>query len=1166
MQKSKISARQTQDSGRVGGQFKSQNFSEREGEVLAFWKTNRVFERSLERTRRGKPFVFYEGPPTANGRPGIHHMLARAFKDAILRYKTMRGFFVPRRAGWDTHGLPVEIEVEKELGFKTKHDIERYGIAAFNRKAKESVWRYKDEWERFTERMGFWIDLKDAYVTYDARYMEALWGIVRSAWKKKLLFRDFRVAPWCPRCQTPLSTHELGQDAYKKVKEDSVYIRFRLKDRTNESILVWTTTPWTLAANVAVAVHPKIEYTKYKIGNEYVWSAATPPYDAGESIEVHEKVFGRALIGLEYEPPYRAKRGSEGSGPIPYRIVAGDFVATDEGTGAVHLAPAFGEEDLKAMRSQGSPYPIIQSMNEDGTVKKGFIGAGKFFKDADKEIVEDLARRSVLYRKVPYEHEYPHCWRCKTPLMYFARHSWWIRMSALRAKLLASNKRINWIPAHLKEGRFGEFLREVRDWAFSRDRYWGTPLPIWKCESCSIEEAIGSRSELLARLPESANRYLMMRHGEAQSNVRDVAAPNGTPNPMTERGRKAVAAAARKLSRRGIHAIWASPIGRTRETAEIVGRALGIPVYFDDRLREVEVGVFAGRPTRDYHAFFSSPLEKFSKRPPEGETLSELRARVLSAVADMEERYRGKNLLVVSHEYPLWMLWAGAAGLTNEEAIALRRGSRARDFIRTAEVLPFRYTAAPRDESGEFNVHRPYVDACVFPCARCGQPMRRVPEVADVWFDSGAMPFASAPAPDGTKRGAAPYPADYIVEAIDQTRGWFYTLLAVGTIMGKRAPYKNVISLGHVLDKNGQKMSKSKGNVVDPNAMMEKYGADAVRWYFYTVNAPGDVKRFDEKDVLNALRGFLGTLWNTSVFFHTYVRKIKSGGKKSKRPNVLDRWVLARLGALVREATALIDRYDVMGAARALESFVVNDFSQWYLRRSRRRFQHPSSREDFEAAAETTAAVLGAVARLAAPFAPFLAEAVWQDLRSKGAVADQSVHVAPWPAASEYPGDSSSLKAMERVRLAIAEALRARAAAGIKVRQPLRELRITNHELRGKPDLAELIRDEVNVKTVVFGKEFGLDTAITPELKEEGMVRELVRNIQELRRDLGLSPRDRIACQIQGDRALEEIFSRWEKKISAEVSADGFRVGGKKVFRAEREIALDGKTLWVGIS
>ncbi len=1220
------------------------NLPQEEEKILKFWEEQRVFEKTLAQKKGQKTFVFYEGPPTANGLPGLHHMLARSFKDIICRYKTMRGFYVPRRAGWDTHGLPVEIEVEKQLGFKTKQDIERYGIGKFNQKAKESVWKYKNEWEQFTRRMGFWIDLQNPYITYETSYIETLWWIIKEFWKKKLLVRDFKSVPWCPRCMTGLSSHEVGQ-GYKRVKDASVYVKLKIKGKENEYLLVWTTTPWTLPANVAVVVNPGIEYTKFKVGDQYLWSSRPIAGEWDAKIAVAERASGKTLVGIEYEPLYRVPREYSLGIEPPYRVFPADFVSVEDGTGFVHIAPAFGEDDLNLMKSvyarhperNGHPesfdghsdppaggeesqdklregsrdpsaspqdddmprddgrhflYPILQTVNPDGTMKRGVIGEGKFVKEADKDIVADLRSRHLLYKEEQYEHEYPFCWRCATPLLYMAREAWWVKTTKVKSALLKNNDTINWIPAHVGRGRFGEFLRENRDWAFSRERYWGTPLPIWECGKCGERDVIGSREELAARAAHPHNRYLIMRHGESENNVKGILNFSIAKNHwhLTLRGRTQVEKAVKALQKQSVDVILTSDFLRAKETADIMGRTFKVPVRTDARLREVEDRAFDGKTVKEYGDCFVFHGARFRSEMLGLEPMAHLRARVLAVVRDCEKKYKGKTILLVSHDYPLWMLTAGAEGLTDEETILRHSGKCTEHFLPNAGVEELEYRVLPRDETGAVNLHKPYVDDVTFSCEKCKGTMRRVPEVADVWFDPGSMPFAQAHFPfrqnrhpERAKRtkdleillrqlsdqndNGYYFPADYISEAVDQTRGWFYTLLAVATLLGKKAPYKNVISLGHVLDKNGQKMSKSKGNVVDPNEMMGKYGADALRWYFYTVNAPGEAKHFDEKDVAGKLRGFLMTLWNSFLLFDTYVKKSTTYNLQPKTLYILDRWILTRLDMLVADATKKLDAYDITGAARAIEEFLINDFSQWYLQLSRRRLQRPRSRAEKEEVTRTTGEVLFTLCVLTAPFAPFFAEVMYQRLRKKMGLKDASVHLAAWPKQESRSKNQELkvLKDMDMIRAAVAEGLRLRAEAGIKVRQPLRRFSTVLPKTHARA-AEQILRERLNVKEVVCGaKKSALDTTITPELREEGIVREVIRNIQEMRRDLGLTPRTEIRVQGVGPAALTVLLIREKREILKEAGAREVTAGGKKVFDAEREIPIDGEILWLGI-
>ncbi|MDP3975176.1 MAG: class I tRNA ligase family protein, partial [Candidatus Jorgensenbacteria bacterium] len=836
-----------------------------EEKVLAYWRANRVFEKSLAlRQAQGKKykrFVFFEGPPTANGRPGIHHVLARAFKDIVLRYKTMRGFYVPRKSGFDTHGLPVEIEVEKELGLKSKKEIEKFGIAEFNKKCKESTLKYKDEWERLTERMGFWLDLKNPYLTYENRYMETVWWILKEVWKKKLLYRGHKVVPWCPRCGTTLSSHELAL-GYEEVEDTSVYVKF-YAPKLRAYILSWTTTPWTLPGNVALAVNPNVTYVKAKVGKELYILAKECLSVITEPHEIVDEMKGKELVGVAYEPLFDV---SALKSKTSYKIYPASFVTTEDGTGVVHTAVMYGEDDYQLGMKVG--LPARHTVDEAGKFMadvKGFAGLYVKAPETEKKILGHLEKKGLLFKTEKYSHEYPFCWRCQTPLLYYARDSWFIAMSKLRAKLLSENKKINWVPAHLREGRFGEWLREVKDWAISRSRYWGTPLPIWQCEKCEATEVLGGREEIGKRLGNHGNRYLLVRHGFAENNLKGIVSgwPERAMHHLTLEGRVEVERLAKRLLKENATVIYASDITRTKETAAILAKALRITkIQHDARLREVNTGEFSELHVADYRGFFTSEREQFTKRPEGGETLSDVRVRVWDFLREIDAKHRGKTILIVSHQYPIWMLEMTMRGWSEDESLAAKEEG-GKDFVATgsAHEVPFR--SLPRDTTGAADFHRPYVDEVTFSCTKCGAKMKRVPEVLDVWFDSGAMPFAQAHWPFAqtekltTNNQQLTYPADYISEGLDQTRGWFYTLLAIGILMGRGRSYKNVYVQGILLDKFGKKMSKSKGNAVDPWAMIQKYGIDAVRWFIYTGTRPGESIIFDEANVGKTLRQFI---------------------------------------------------------------------------------------------------------------------------------------------------------------------------------------------------------------------------------------------------------------------------------------------------------------------
>ena len=909
----------------------------------------------------------------------------------------MRGFSVTRRAGWDTHGLPVELQIEKKLGLNSKKDIEKYGIEKFNKQCRNSVWEFKKAWEDLTKRAGTWIDMEHPYITYETPYIETLWHIIKIWWQKGLLYKDYKVVPFCTRCGTVLSSHELAQ-GYKTVKDLSVYVKFRVTSKEflkkynlpkDTYILAWTTTPWTLPGNVALAVGKDIQYIAVDVSEaSRSISNKREVVILAKNILKKETVVqklwkgladlkGKDLLNVQYEPLYDSLVQEP---QRKHYVVSAEFVSTEDGTGVIHTAVMYGEDDY--VLGQEFNLPRRHTVTEEGRFNELVPQwKGKLVQDVKDLIVQDLKKRNLLFKDEWYEHEYPFCWRCSTPLLYYARESWFINMQKVKTKLLANNRKVNWIPTHLKEGRMGEWLKEVKDWAFSRERYWGTPLPIWECTKCEEKEVIGSVKELFSK----------------------------------------------KLSRN------------------------------------------------------------------------------------------------------------------------------------------------PYKEKKEIDLHRPFIDKVEFPCVKCKKgTMKRIKDVVDVWYDSGAMPFAQNHWM-GEKKPKE-FPADYIVEAIDQTRGWFYTLLAVSTLLGFGPSFKNVISLGHILDEKGEKMSKSKGNIVDPWKMIEKYGVDSLRWYSYTLNHPWDPKLFSEKDLQQTLRKFILTLWNSLVFYETYTPKLGLGAPKpSLGKNVLDRWIISRLNTVTLDMTKKMDDYDITGAARMLESFVIDDLSLWYIRRSRSRFQNPESKKELQDATSTLRYVLSQTSLLSSPFIPFLSEVVFEKSNGKG-----SVHLKDWPAfAKAAAGKPKAVKQnkkleqeMEKVRSIASKGLALRARAGLKVRQPLAKLTIKE---KLQKELLLLLQDELNVKEAVVNtkleEDVQLDTKLTPALKEEGLMRELLRFVQSMRKDAGYKPSHRIRLRYTGDTAIKGLFLRHQAAIKKVGGIKELMEGDrpKQVFDVEREISLDGKKLWLGI-
>ncbi len=934
------------------------SFPDLEKQLMATWKEEQTFQRSLD-LRQGKPrFVFYEGPPTANGKPATHHILARAFKDLFGRYKTMQGFYVERKAGWDTHGLPVEIEVEKKLKISGKFEIENeIGVERFNELSRQSVYEYVEDWRAFSERMAFWQDYDHAYWTLTSDYIQSVWWALSEMWKQDLIYKGFRVAPYCSRCATPLSSHELSLGYRDNVPDPSVYIRFRLKKDPKTSILAWTTTPWTLPGNVALAVDNDIDYIKVKEGDEYLILAEALLTVLKEPPEVVERMKGRDLVGLEYEPLYPYSVPDEGKA---HYVVDADFVSTEEGTGVVHTSALYGVDDLRLCQEKGIPFK--HTVGLDGKflpyVEKF---AGLHVKEADPVITDDLKERGLLYKAESILHTYPFCWRCGTPLIYYALDAWYIRTTARREELIANNNATNWVPEHIKTGRMGDWLKNNVDWQFSRSRYWGTPVPIWICEGCEEQRIVSSAEEL---------------------------------------------------------------------------------------------------------------------------------------------------------------------GLSDDA-----------------------------------DLHRPHIDEVTLPCEKCGGVMRRVPEVLDTWFDSGSMPFAQRGHPrKGKELFEETFPADFISEAVDQTRGWFYTLLAISTLLFKQNSYRNVVCLGHVVDPTGKKASKSRGNVLDPNYLFDTFGSDAVRWYFYTSTQVGENYRTGDAVLKETVQQFFIPLWNCYSFFVTYARLDTFDPAQKAIPlaerHVLDRWLMSKLSGLVADVTSGLDAYDAVEPSRRIQRFV-DDLSNWYIRRSRRRFWKSQSDRDKLAAYQTLYEALRTVSTLMAPFAPFIADAMYRNL-SEG----RSVHLADFPHPATAP-EAQVEADMLRARQAVEAGLAARDAARLKVRQPLARIALPGDAL--PDDIAAIVRDELNVKEVAFGApQVELDTEITEELKLEGLARELVRIIQDRRKKLGLNVEDRIDTRYDADGMILRAIDRHCDYIKTETLSTTLERRRQDGFDGE-QLMLEGEQLWIAL-
>lgn len=1124
-----------------------------EEKILDFWQEKNIFEKSLAKESPMGQYTFYEGPPTANGKPGIHHLEARSFKDAIPRYKTMRGYHVRRKGGWDTHGLPVELQVEKELGLKSKKEVESYGVAEFNKKCKESVWQYLDIWTKFTHRTGYWVDQKNPYVTYHNSYIESVWNVVGQVNQKNLLYKDYKVVPWCPRCGTALSSHELAQ-GYVDVKDLSVYAKFKVVGQENTYILAWTTTPWTLPGNVALAVGSDIDYVKVKAGDEVLILAESRLSVLADEYALVEKIKGSELVGLEYEPLYRYLKDALAkddayaeSRDKAFKVYPADFVTTTDGTGVVHTAIMYGQDDFELGTKIG--LPKFHTVDVTGN----FIGGtdfleGRFVKDEAVaiDIIKDLAHRGLLFKKEKYEHSYPHCWRCKTPLIYYARDSWYIRMSQLREQLVDENQYINWEPSYIRDGRFGEWLKDIKDWAISRERYWGTPLPIWEKEN-GERVVIDSIDTLKKYTKKSGNTYFVMRHGEADHNIGGfISEVQDAPDHLTEKGKEQVRVAALKLKDEKIDIIVASPFVRTTETANIIREVLELgndAVLIDDRFHEMKIGDASFKTWMEYHTERPKVPENFSYAYPNGESYVDIKNRVMSGMYDMEAKYQNKNIVFVTHGGPAWLMVAGTKGCTPDESLKMITDKKDFHYLDNAEFSKLDFTPFPHNENYELDLHKPYIDEIEL-VDEADNKMTRVKEVMDVWFDSGCMPMAQDHYPFSTDH--INYPADFICEAIDQTRGWFYTLHAVGALTGRGKAYKNVICLGHILDSEGKKMSKSLGNIVDPWEMMEKYGVDPLRFWMYTVNQPGEPKNFDEKTVLEISRKVFTLLDNVVTFYDLYRDTSLEANTVPDSSNVLDAWILAQLNELTKLMTENMDAYKLLEPGRALRDFI-DDLSTWYLRRSRDRLK-----EGEKDAKKTLYYVLKTVSKLMAPFAPFMAESLYQKLCIESD--PESVHLETWPEAS-LQDTQEVIERMTATKTLVSLGLQSRQKAGIAVRQPLASVTLKASAL--DKDYIEIMKDELNVKEVLFNEaqtdEVVLDTTMTRELKAEGNMREFIRAVQDMRKKKGLQPADVVTLTVATDEKGQSILNQFADEIKKVV-------GAKDILFAENsgeEIVID---------
>jgi len=1154
-----------------------QSLPEMEENILKFWEESRIFEKSLELRKNAPLYSFYDGPPFATGTPHYGHIVASTMKDVVPRYWTMRGYRVPRVWGWDCHGLPIENIAEKELGVKRKKEIlEKYGVEKFNEICRSKVLEYVADWKKVIRRLGRWADMENAYKTMDLPFMESVWWVFKELWDKGLVYESYRSMHICPRCETTLSQSEVAE-GYKMVKDLSVVVKFHLKPgqkwadgkyETKDAVyaLAWTTTPWTLIGNVALAVGEKINYTALRVDGikELLIIASDRVEEIFKDREieiVHDDIKGEDLFGLEYDSlfDYYSTDKDLKNRENGWKIYPADFVTTVEGTGIVHIASAFGEDDLNLGKKFDLPF--VSHVDMDGTIRpeaKDFAGLDvKPIDDSQKtdvEIIKHLAKRNLLFAKKQFEHSYPHCWRCDTPLLNYATSSWFVSVEKIKEKMLENAKDINWSPGHIKEGRFGNWLEGARDWSISRQRFWASVIPIWKCEKCNGIKVVGSVDEIREQFG-NPNKLFLVRHGEAENNVKRIilSHPEPNKNPLTEKGQNQIEELAGYLEDKKIEVIFSSPIQRTVETAEIISKKTGAGIVIDARLTEVECGKLEGTDWDSFIKLYPKMLNPGRTDSNGMEGLEDIQDRLNSFIDDLNEKYQGKNIVIVSHGNPLRVMKGSLLGMKKDE---------------TLNELMHKKGQIVELYSKLIDLHKHVVDKITFKCEKCQGEMKRVPDVLDTWFDSGSMPYAQAHYPfENNEDFEKSFPADFIAEGVDQTRAWFYYLHVIATGIKSSKAYKNVIVNGIVLAEDGKKMSKRLKNYPDPTDVLHKYGADALRYYL--MNSPvvaAENLNFSEKDMAENVRGMLRMLWNTYSFFVLYanIDKFESHNTQhitQNTNNLLDQWIVSELNSLIKNVNRHMEAYELNKAARLFPEFIDN-LSNWYVRRSRKRFWKSENDTDKNQAYENLHHVLVELSKLMAPFTPFVAEEIFKNLTN-----NESVHLVDFPVADEKLIDEDLNEKMQLTRRFVKMGLAARARVGIKVRQPLLELKINEDVGR---EMAELIKEEVNVRKVSFAGgiteepgfvreeeinwEVGLDTKITDELRLEGEAREIVRRIQELRKKAGYQVDNHIQLSYVGG---SDIFNKFGDLIAKETLADELSLGENKEAEISELLALD---------
>jgi len=1131
-------------------EIKKSQIALREEEVLKFWKENEIFEKSLKKESPKGKYVFYDGPPFATGLPHYGHILGSTVKDIFGRYKTMSGFNVPRRWGWDCHGLPIENIVEKDLGISGKKAIEEFGIDKFTEHARSKVLTYVSEWKKTVDRMGRWVDFDNSYKTMDNTFIESVWWSLGEMNKKGLLYEGVRVLAYCPRCETPIANSEIAMDnSYKDITDISVYVKFKILDEKYKDtyLLAWTTTPWTLPGNTAIAINKDLIYILVKNTIETGEETYVLAKDLYENLKdkfnnpsIVIEVKGEDLVGLSYEPifPYYKNTDMPNKENI-WRCWHADFVTVDKGTGIAHEAPAFGEDDMNLAKEHNLPF--IRHVEPNGDFSKEVVDFPNVkvkpkedHQSTDILVIKFLAKEGKLFAKEKIIHSYPHCYRCETPLLYYALPSWFVNIQKVKDNLLKKGEDMNWIPSHLKEGRFKNTMESAPDWTISRNRYWASPLPIWKSESGKVM-MVNSLEDLKSKVKKSGNKYFIMRHGESENNLKNlVSSSYNNPDSLTEKGRNQVKESANKLVNEKIDLIFSSPFLRTRETTEIVSSTIGIDkdsIIIDDRLHEMSLPMYEGRTWEEYHNDYPNTTENFYRILEGNESYNDVKKRTLNFLYEIENKYKGKNILIVTHGGPSWLAIAETLGFSAEKSLEMIKSF---DFLLNAEFRELNFIPIPHNHNYELDLHRPYIDSIVLIDEK-GEEYKRIPEVIDCWFESGSMPFAQDHFPFENKDWEKEnFPAGFVAEYIAQTRTWFYYTHVISTILFGNSPFKNVVTTGTVLSEDGSKMSKSKNNYPDPWVLFDKYGVDALRFYLVSSTLmKGEDVNFSEKLVQEVSSKIINRLDNVVAFYELYSSKNNENIEYKESENILDRWILSRLRQVITDTKNGMENYDLVQATRPFELFI-EDLSTWYLRRSRDRLKDGNKE-----AKDTLYFVLKTIAQLFAPFTPFISEDIWKKLKSSSD--PESVHLTNFFLNTNIEDDIdvSLIEEMKNVREVVTLGLQARQKAGIPVRQPLNQLIITHYEL---PIVySEIVKDELNIKEIkiIEGKELKveLNTHITEELKQEGNYRELVRAIQDMRKKNELNPNEVINIEISTSVGGQELINKFKIELMKSINA-----------------------------